>query len=180
MNQENQRIILGPDGNPVYSQKAPDLSVTPAAAPRAQEEAAPTPAAADRTNGQPDELVIPVVQEFITVDKEVVETGRVNIHKTVHEEEATINMPLLSEYYDVQRVPMKEVHAKAPMPRQEGDVIIVPVVKEVLVIEKRYEVTEEIHLVRKTTSTPHIQQITLLKEHVEVVRTDADGNKKRL
>jgi uncharacterized protein (TIGR02271 family) len=135
-------------------------------------------------NGQPandnNEIVIPVVQEFMTVDKEVVETGRVNIRKTVSEEEATINVPLLSEYYEVQRVPKKEVHAKAPVPRQEGDVIIVPVVKEILVIEKRYEVTEEVHLIRKTTSTPHVQQITLLKEQVDVIRTDANGNKKRL
>jgi uncharacterized protein (TIGR02271 family) len=127
-----------------------------------------------------DELVIPVVQEFLTVDKEVVETGRVNIRKTVTEEETALNIPLLSEHYDVQRIPKKEVHATAPVPRQEGDTIIVPVVKEILVIEKRYEVTEEVHLIRRTTSTPHVQQITLLKENVEVIRTDADGNKKRL
>ncbi|TCJ13331.1 DUF2382 domain-containing protein [Flaviaesturariibacter flavus] len=179
MNQENQRIILGPDGKPVHSQPASAVQQAPLVK-NTEEPVTPGTTAAQNTPSDTDELVIPVVQEFMTVDKEVVETGRINIRTTVHEKEETINIPLLSEYYDVQRVPKKDVYAKAPVPRQEGDVIIVPVVKEILVIEKRYEVTEEVHLIRKTTSTPHIQQIVLLKEQVEVVRTDTDGNKKRL
>jgi uncharacterized protein (TIGR02271 family) len=134
----------------------------------------------EQPENKSEDLVIPVIQEFLTVEKEVVETGRVNIRKTVSEEEASVNIPLLSEHYDVQRIPKKEIFAKAPVPRQEGDTIIVPVVKEILVIEKRYEVTEEVHLIRRTTSTPHVQQITLLKENVDVIRTDSDGNKKRL
>ncbi|RYY90525.1 MAG: DUF2382 domain-containing protein [Chitinophagaceae bacterium] len=126
------------------------------------------------------EIVIPVIQEFITVEKEVVETGHVSVRKTVREEEASLNIPLVSEQYDVTRVPKKDVYLKPPVPRQEGDTIIVPVVKEILVIEKRYEVTEEVHLKKRVSSTPHVQQITLLKEHVDVIRTDAEGNKKRL
>ncbi|RYE00600.1 MAG: DUF2382 domain-containing protein [Sphingobacteriales bacterium] len=134
----------------------------------------------DQQVDQNGDIVIPVVQEFLTVEKEVVETGRVNVRKTVREEEADLNIPLVSEHYDVKRVPKSDVYMKPPVPRQEGDTIIVPVVKEILVIEKRYEVTEEVHLTKRVTSTPHVQQITLLKEQVDVTRTDADGNKRRL
>ncbi|RYY38362.1 MAG: DUF2382 domain-containing protein [Chitinophagaceae bacterium] len=135
----------------------------------------------ERQQHAPDgEIVIPVIQEFLTVEKEVVETGSVSVRKTVHEEEAALNIPLVSEQYEVTRVPKNDVYTQPPVPRQEGDTIIVPVVKEILVIEKRYEVTEEVHLTKRVTETPHVQQITLLKEQVDVVRTDADGNKKRL
>jgi uncharacterized protein (TIGR02271 family) len=127
-----------------------------------------------------DEVMIPVVQEFMTIEKEVVETGRVSVRKTVREELSSINIPLIQEQYEVTRVAKSDVYEVAPTPRQEGDTIIVPVVKEILVIEKRYELIEEVHLTRKVSSTPHVQEITLLKEHVEVLRTDADGNRKKL
>ncbi|RYY61276.1 MAG: DUF2382 domain-containing protein [Chitinophagaceae bacterium] len=133
-----------------------------------------------QATGEGEEIVIPVIQEFMTVEKEVVETGRVTVRKTVREEEAALNIPLVSEQYDVKRVPKSDVYLKPPVPRQEGDTIIVPVVKEILVIEKRYEVTEEVHLTKRVSTTPHVQQITLLKEQVDVTRTDAEGNKRRL
>ncbi|TCZ74963.1 YsnF/AvaK domain-containing protein [Flaviaesturariibacter aridisoli] len=133
-----------------------------------------------QATGDGEEIVIPVIQEFMTVEKEVVETGRVTVRKTVREEEAALNIPLVSEQYDVKRVAKSDVYLKPPVPRQEGDTIIVPVVKEILVIEKRYEVTEEVHLTKRVSTTPHVQQITLLKEQVDVIRTDAEGNKRRL
>lgn len=176
---EQRPIVLGPDGQPVSTQNTGDSrpQPTPAAAPVA---ATAAPAASSKDTKSGDELVVPVVQEFITVEREVVETGRVQVRTTVHEEVASINEPLVQEQYDVQRIPKSEVYAQAPQPRQEGDTIIVPVVREILVIEKRYEVIEEVHLKRKVTTTPHIQEITLRKQRVDVTRTDADGNKKRL
>ncbi|RYY92958.1 MAG: DUF2382 domain-containing protein [Chitinophagaceae bacterium] len=159
MDENKDRIVLGPDGNPVSAHTEFDAAAAPQAGPAAA----------------PDEIVIPVIEESMTVEKEVVETGKVRVRKIVTAEEHNLNIPLIQEFYDVERVPTSKIYEKAPVPRQEGETIIVPVVKEVLVIEKRYEVIEEVRLTRKVASTPHIQQITLMKERVEVIRTDADG-----
>ena len=111
----------------------------------------------------------------MVVTKEIVETGKVHIRKRVTEEEATINLPLIQEGYHIERVPgKKDLLTQYPAIRYEGDNMIVPVVREVLVVEKRYEVLEEVHVIKTKTEVPHLQQITLLKETVEVKRTPSN------
>ena len=119
------------------------------------------------------EQVIPVIHEQVVIRKEVVETGKVHIRKTVTKEDVKINLPIINESYDVERVPVKQATLDAPPPpvRYEGDVMIIPVVKEITVVQKKYEVTEELRITRKLTETPLIQEITLLKENVHVERT---------
>ena len=121
-------------------------------------------------------IIIPVIQEQIVIEKEVVETGKVRVSKTVSEETASLNIPLIQETYDVQRMPVKQVLDTPPGIRYEGETIVVPVMREILIVEKKYELIEEVRLTKKTTSIPHIQEITLLKEHVHVERTPIDSN----
>ena len=121
-------------------------------------------------------IIIPVIQEQIIIEKEVVDTAKVRISKTVSEEKASLNIPLIQESYDVQRTPLKEVLDTPPGIRYEGETIIVPVMREILIVEKKYELIEEVRLTKRTTSIPHIQEITLLKEQVHVERTPIDNN----
>jgi uncharacterized protein (TIGR02271 family) len=124
-------------------------------------------------------IIIPVVQEQIVIDKQVIETGKVRVRKTVSEETASLNIPLIQENYDVQRVPAQQILDKAPGIRYEGDTIIVPVMREVVIVEKKYELIEEVRLTKRTTSVPHVQDITLLKEHIDVERVRLDDNGRR-
>jgi uncharacterized protein (TIGR02271 family) len=122
----------------------------------------------------PDITVIPVIEEQLTIEKVVVETGKVHIRKTVTEEQATVNLPLIHENYQVERRPgSKKLLTNHPGIRYEGENMIIPVVREVLVVEKRYEVLEELHVIKTRTEVPHLQQITLLKESAEVRRTES-------
>lgn len=125
--------------------------------------------------------VIPVMEEFATVHKEVIATGKVHIKKTVTEEQATVNLPITNEFYDIERVPVNETReTPPPSVRYEGDVMIIPVTKEITVIQKRYEVIEELRITRRVTETPVMQEITLMKEHVDVVRhRDSDAEPRR-
>lgn len=118
--------------------------------------------------------VIQVVQEHVTVSKDVVETARVHIRKRVVEEEQTLNIPLIQEGYDVRHVPVNKIVDKMPAVRQDGDTTIIPVVREVLVVQKQYELVEEVHVVKTRTAIPHMQDITLRKEQVEIVRKPTD------
>ncbi|MGK2863088.1 MAG: YsnF/AvaK domain-containing protein [Chitinophagaceae bacterium] len=116
--------------------------------------------------------VIPVIHEHITVDKKVIETGKVHIKKRVVAEDATINIPLVHEAYKIERVPVKDKIFDAPpetFHAENGDMII-PVTREIVEVKIRFEVVEEIHVIKINTEVPHMQQITLLKENVEVQR----------
>jgi uncharacterized protein (TIGR02271 family) len=121
----------------------------------------------------PDEetIVIPVIKEFLNVDKKVVETGKVHIKKRVVNEEKDINIPLQSEAYHVERIAVKDnIFDEPPQVRNEGNKMIIPVVREIVEIKKRYEVTEEIHITKNQTVTPYTEKVTLRKEKVSVER----------
>lgn len=114
---------------------------------------------------------IPVVEEQVHVDKKTVETGRLRISKDVHEEEVTVDLPTLYEEADVERVKINQYVDTPPPPiRYEGDKMIIPVVREVLVVEKRTLVVEELHITKRIRETHEAQQVTLRKESVQVDR----------
>lgn len=126
-------------------------------------------------------FTIPVINEEISVEKEVVETGKVIIRKSVTEEETTVNIPLIQEGYDIERKTINKIVETPPGVRYEGDRIIIPVMREILVVEKRFEVMEEVHVIKRRTEVPHQQQVKLKKENVTVERKKAseDPNSKQ-
>ncbi|MFL5730956.1 MAG: YsnF/AvaK domain-containing protein [Cytophagaceae bacterium] len=113
-------------------------------------------------------LTIPVVQEEISIDKKVIETGKVIIKKSVTEEETTVNIPLIQEGYDVERKAVNKIVESPPSVRYEDDRIIIPVMREILVVEKRFEIIEEVHVIRHRTEVPQQQQVKLRKENITV------------
>jgi uncharacterized protein (TIGR02271 family) len=124
-----------------------------------------TPPSAEKTT------TIPVLEEQVHIDKKTVETGRLRISKDVHEEEVTVDLPTLYEEADVERVEINQYVDTPPPPiRYEGDKMIIPVVREVLVVEKRTLVVEELHITKRIRETHETQQVTLRKESVQVDR----------
>jgi len=120
-----------------------------------------------------DATVVPVVEEELRVGKRVVETGRVRVTKSVGEREELVDEPLVREEYEVERVPVG-VYVDEPVgPRHEGDTLIVPVLEEVLVVEKRLLVREELRITRRQTEGRETRRVTLLSEEVSVERTGA-------
>ena len=118
---------------------------------------------------------IPVIEEEVQISKKAVHTATVQISKKVSETEEEINIPLTAEQYNVTRVPINEVVATLPPAvRYEGDTMIISVIKEVLVVEKKYEIIEEVHVTKQTSQTTETQHITLRKEQVSIERTPAN------
>lgn len=117
--------------------------------------------------------VIPVIEEVLQVDKKVVETGRIHIRKEVAKDEQPVEIPLMHETYDVKKVQVSNlIFDEPPKMRTEGDTMIIPVVKEVAEIKIRYQVTEEIHVVKNKTVTPYSEKVTLKKEKVIIEREE--------
>ena len=132
-----------------------------------------------REEGRTDETkstVIPVIQEQARVEKKEVETAKVKVQKKVIEVEKNIDIPLLQEGYDVQRIPINQYVETHPPVREEGDKIIIPVVREVLVVEKRLELVEEVHVIKRNTTVNHTETFTLKKEEVNVERIPTNHN----
>ena len=123
-----------------------------------------------RDKDKKTDTTIPIVKEYITVDKEVHET-KIEVSKRVSEETKTLNIPLVHEGYEVKHVTVNKIVDEPPPVRNEGDTVIIPVVREVVIVQKKYEVVEEIHMIKQKTTIPHIQEITLLKEEVQIKRT---------
>lgn len=115
-----------------------------------------------------DELVIPVLQETARIGKRQVESGRVRIHKTVSERDETVEVLLKRQDLDVERVPVGRVVEEAPAPREEDGVLIVPVLEEVLVIEKRLMLKEELRIRRRNTEQTVHETVRLRTEAVSV------------
>jgi uncharacterized protein (TIGR02271 family) len=125
--------------------------------------------------GEPP-LVLPVMVEALDVQKRPVETGRVRIHKTVHEREVLVDKPLLREEVVIERVPINRV-VEGPIPvRYEGETMIVSLLEEVLVVETRLLLREELHLTKRRTETHQPARVTLRREDVTIERVDLERN----
>lgn len=100
------------------------------------------------------------------------------VSKTVTEASEEVRETLWHEAVDVQRVAVDRVVAEAPPSRYEGDVLIVPVLEEILVVEKRYRIREELHITRVRRQHEHRETVPLRVEEVRVEAFDegpADG-----
>lgn len=120
-------------------------------------------------------LVLPVIREEARVGVRRVDTGRgVRIHKTVSEQAQRIDATLLRDAVGVKRVPVDKIVplSEAPVARQEGDTWIVPVLEEVLVVEKRLRIKEEVHITRSAQAAPFSDTVILRSEHVAIERFD--------
>ncbi len=129
-------------------------------------------AADDRGQQRAEHTTIPVMQEDLQVDKQLVESGKINISKRVVDEDVTVNVPVVNEEVIVAKKAINQyVDTPPPAVRQDGDTTIVSVLKEVLVVEKRLMLVEEVHITKKRTETANPSQETLRREEVTVSRT---------
>ena len=123
-----------------------------------------------------DSMVVPVIEEFLQVSKRVVDRGGWRITRRVESREETVDEPLVREDVRIERRPVDRLlPADQPPPaiRHEGDVMVVPVLEEVLVVEKRLVLREELLVHRERTEFRAPQQVLLRREQVSVDRIDA-------
>ncbi len=125
------------------------------------------------TTGQ--QLVVPLVAEELSVEKRRVERGVVRITKTVSERTETIDLPLMEEHTEVERVAVGRIVESAPPIRYEGDVMIVPLLEEVIVTEKRLMLREELHIRKRQIETHKPQQVVVRREEASIERFRSDS-----
>ena len=121
-----------------------------------------------------NEVRIPVVQEELQLGKRTTETGKgVRLNKTVSEEIWRIDEILQQQNLDIEHVPINVwVSGDPPSNRYEGKTLVMPVLEEVLVVEKRLRLKEEIRITAKFVQQPVSERVVLRKEQVNVERFD--------
>ena len=115
---------------------------------------------------------ISVIEEKLSIEKRLVFDGRVEVRSHTDNVKKQLKASISRERVDVQRVPFDVVVDVAPQVRVEGDLMIVPVLEERLVVVKRLFLVEEIHIRKTTSSETERVDAVLRKQRVTVERKE--------
>jgi uncharacterized protein (TIGR02271 family) len=122
-----------------------------------------------------NDVVVPVLKEELHADAIPVQTGGVRVTKHVEGHNEILEQELRKGRVEVKRVKTERV-VDGPQPVQRvGNTLVVPVVSEVLHVEKRWVVTEEIHLTQVEERKTVQQTVTVNREQADVQRVDQTG-----
>lgn len=119
--------------------------------------------------------VVPVIEEELVTGTRLVKTGSVRVRKEVERIQKEVEIPSLRDSVRVTRIPVNRVVTAVPEVREEGGILIVPVVEEKIVIQKRLVLKEEIHIIRERVEERVKKSVTLERERAIVERLDRDG-----
>jgi uncharacterized protein (TIGR02271 family) len=128
----------------------------------------------DQAIGSKDQ-VIPLLEEVAEVEKRQASAGKVRIRTAIDTIDEKVSADLEGVEVDVRRVPVDRVVTEVPRIRTEGDTTIVPVVEEILFVEKRLVLKEELHIIRRTTTETVEIPVTLRKERASIERVASDN-----
>ena len=120
-----------------------------------------------------DSTSIPVIQESINYKTQSQESGKVRITKKVREELVEVEESTTYETADINRVPINQYVDELPPPvRYEDDVMIIPVLKEVIV--KRVLLVEELHIKKTKETKIDKRTVPLREEEVQIDRVSKE------
>ena len=114
---------------------------------------------------------IPVIEEKARLLKRPAAGERVSIRTVPEERSVVLHEEVRHENVDVVRVAVNREVPEMPPIRTEGDLMIVPVVEERLVVEKRLVLVEELHLRRHVALEEVSVPATVRSTRVEASRT---------
>ena len=117
--------------------------------------------------------VLELLEEQAVVSRRVVAGATVRVATTTSVREQQIDEALAHETVEIERVQVGRVVETAPDVRQEGDITIIPVMEEVLVLERRLVLKEEVRIRRVRTTEAHRETVQLRYQEAIVTRSDA-------
>lgn len=123
----------------------------------------------------PETQVLPIVEEELVIEKRDSITGKTRVRTETEIVEEIVSLELARDTVDVETIEINEVVAEVPPVRTEGDVTVVPVVEEVLVVEKRLVLKQELHIRRRATSERVEVPVSLRKQRAIVEHELPDG-----
>ncbi|HEX8220820.1 MAG TPA: YsnF/AvaK domain-containing protein [Chloroflexia bacterium] len=120
-----------------------------------------------------ERIVVPLVDEYLEVRKEWVQSGEVIVRRSVQTSQQTIPVELLHEEVQVDRLPVNRPLAEGEQtqPWWDGEVMVVPVIEEEIVVSKRLVVREEVRISKRKVSRQEEVSDTIRSQQVHIDTT---------
>jgi uncharacterized protein (TIGR02271 family) len=124
-------------------------------------------------SGGKDSSVLQLFAEDAEVSRQTVETGRVRISKTTHTRNHLIDELLARTNVEVKTIPIGRVIEAIPPVQDDGNLMIIPIVEETLVVERRLVLKEELHIRRVHTTERYQETVKLRHQTSQITRLPA-------
>jgi len=128
------------------------------------------PSTTQPSTTQPAEAHLRLYAEEAALTRETVETGRLHVGKHTHTREQLIEADLAHETVEITTVPVGVIIDAMPAIRDDGETLVIPIVEEILVVERRLRLKQEVHVRRIRTTERHRETVTLRHEEAAVTR----------
>ncbi|MFL6819007.1 MAG: YsnF/AvaK domain-containing protein [Bradyrhizobium sp.] len=115
-----------------------------------------------------------LAEENAHVEKRRIITGRVRVHTAVDVVDQVISEELTAERMAVDRVAVNRYVETAPSIRTEGELTIIPVLEQVLVVQTKLLLKEEIHIRRSVTKETVTETVPVRKQRAVIESEEAD------
>jgi stress response protein YsnF len=122
---------------------------------------------------------IPLVEDEVRIKKQLVSKGGVRVETVTDTVEEFVRETLDAEETDVRRVELNQDITAAPSVRVEDGVTIIPIVEEILVVQKQLRLTAELHIRKRVVSREVEVPVSLRKQRAVVSRLPIDPTTKR-
>ena len=118
--------------------------------------------------------IIPLAEEQAEVTTTRVVDRRIRIHRSTTTAEKLLETELWHEEVEIKHIAKNETLEEGyfPQVRQEGDVLIVPVIEEQVEIIRRHILKEEVHIHKLKKNEQFQQNVTLRSQEIEISKED--------
>jgi stress response protein YsnF len=123
----------------------------------------------------PEAEPLVIVEERLRVETRARVVGRVRVRAVTETVEALARADLAGEAVEVTRVPIGLPIEAAPEIRVEGEVTILPIVEEELVVSTRLVLREEIHVRRRPTRETVELPVPLRRQRAIIERVEPEA-----
>ena len=119
------------------------------------------------------EDLLPV--EEVSVSRREIKRANVQIALNTRTREQLIDEELTHVRVEIERFSIDQTVEAVPPIRQEGDITIIPVVEEVVIVERRLVLKEEVRVRRVSTKEQHQETVVLRQQEAVVTREEPDS-----
>ena len=120
-------------------------------------------------------LVLRLHAEEVVVSRRQIERAVVRVATTTRTIESVVQEDLVHERVEIERVPVGRYVDAPPAVREEDGLTVMPVVEEVLIVERRLLLKEEVHIRRIRTTEQHQETVQLRHQEASITRIPAAG-----
>lgn len=114
------------------------------------------------------ELRIPVVEERLRPVVRQVDLGELRVHKHVDMTIEAVSQALTRDDLVIERVPMNEALDEPRQPYLDGDWLVIPIMEEVLVVQKRLMLKEEVRVRKRQITEEQTVREAVRRERIEL------------